>query len=427
MKPKTKLQKQVAELSSKLPTITDKQKEWAIDHCFEKTGYLRKKSIWCTECGHTWQPYEGSLVNLLCGTTCPHCGKPLKIESGLKRKDDISEYYTIITRFQGFQVLRHFVSRKTCRVGYPAYYEVNEAVQSWITSEGKHVLMYRSTKMSFFYIDLWDWNSPLEIRTRSCNRDKYNIFASFIYPVRHYIPNIKRNGFKGHFHGIRPLDMFTLLLSNPMAETLLKARQYSLLKYLSSHENINCWPSVKICLRNNYLIQDASLWVDYIVMLTNLGKDVRNAKYVCPENLKDAHDKAMKRVQAIKEKEAIERQRAEAAKHEEEYRKMKGKFFDIEFTDGLIRIAVLHSVQEFLEEGTTMHHCVYGAGYYARKDSLILSARIDDKRIETVEVNLKTMRLVQSRGVCNKSTEYHDRIVGLVQKNIGMIRQKVTA
>jgi len=427
MKPKTKIQKQVAELSSKLPAITDKQRQWAMEHCFEKTGYLRKKSIWCTECGHTWEPDDGPLVNQLCGTTCPHCGKLLKIENSRKRKDDTNQYYTIITRFQGFQLLRHFVARKTCSVGYPAHYEVNEAIQSWITPEGKHVLMYRSTKMSFMYIDLWDWNSPLEIRTRSRNQDKYNIFAAFIYPVRQYIPNIKRNGFKGHFHGIRPLDMFTLLLSNPMAETLLKASQYSLLKYLSSHESINCWPSVKICLRNNYIVKDASLWVDYIVMLAKLGKDVRNAKYVCPDNLKYAHDREARKVHAIEAKKAMERKRAEAAKHEEEYRKIKGKFFDIEFTDGLIKISVLRSVLEFLEEGTAMHHCVYSAAYYARKDSLILSARIGDKRIETVEVNLKTMQLVQSRGVCNQGTEYHDRIVGLVKSNIGIIRKKLAS
>ncbi|WP_071145772.1 PcfJ domain-containing protein [Bacteroides ihuae] len=427
MKPKTKLQKQVAELSTKLPALTDKQRKWAIEHCFEKEGYLRKKSVWCTECGHTWEPFGGSLLLQLTGIVCPHCGKQLKIESGLKRKSDINEYYTIITCFKGFQVLRHFVARKTCRVGYPANYEVNEAVQNWITSEGKETLMYRSTKMSFMYIDLWDWGSPLEIRTRSANRMKYDIFAQYIYPVRRYIPSLTRNGFKGRFHGISPLSLFKMLLSNSKAETLIKSRQYSLLKYLRNHGDINCWPSVRICLRNNYIVKDASMWIDYILMLTNLGKDVRNAKYACPSDLRTAHDKALKKVQDIKALRQIEENRKDAAKYEDQYRKMKAKFLDLEFTDGLIKIAVLHSVQEFLEEGATMRHCVFGAQYYTKEEALILSARIGDKRIETVEVNLKTLDVVQSRGVCNKSTEYHDRIVGLVKKNINLIRQKMTA
>ncbi len=425
MKPKTKLQKQVAELSTKLPALTDKQRVWAIEHCFEQRGFLRKKSIWCTECGHTWKPTVGPLLLQLTGTVCPHCGKQLKIESGRKRKDDIQQYYTIIITFKGFQVLRHYVARKTCSVGYPASYEVNEAVQNWITPEGKEVLMYRSTKMSFFYIDLWDWGSPLEIRNQPANKMKYDIFAEYIYPVRRYISNLTRNGFKGHFHGVSPLGLFKLLLSNSMGETLIKAKQYSLLKYLQSHGDINCWSSVRICIRNNYIIKDASMWVDYITMLSHLGKDLRNAKYACPDNLKDAHDRIMEKKRQIEAKKKIEQQRKEAAGYEEQYKKSKARFFDLEFSDGLIHVAVLSSVQEFLEEGAMMHHCVYGSKYYERENALILSARVGEKRIETVEVNLKTLDVVQSRGVCNKSTEYHDRIIGLVKKNIGVIRQRI--
>ena len=74
-----------------------------------------------------------------------------------------------------------------------------------------------------------------------------------------------------------------------------------------------------------------------------------------------------------------------------------------------------------------MHHCVFANGYWKRSDCLILSARIGDKRIETIEVNLETFDVVQSRGVCNNNTEYHERIIQLVKKNINLIRQKLTA
>lgn len=49
---------------------------------------------------------------------------------------------------------------------------------------------------------------------------------------------------------------------------------------------------------------------------------------------------------------------------------------------------------------------------------------IDGKRIETVEVSLKTFHVVQSRGVCNFCTEYHDRIVALVEQNADLIGQR---
>ena len=42
---------------------------------------------------------------------------------------------------------------------------------------------------------------------------------------------------------------------------------------------------------------------------------------------------------------------------------MKGKFFGLLFTDGLINVRILESVEEYRQEGSHMHHCVFGAGY----------------------------------------------------------------
>jgi hypothetical protein len=50
-----------------------------------------------------------------------------------------------------------------------------------------------------------------------------------------------------------------------------------------------------------------------------------------------------------------------------------------------------------------------------------------EQRIETVEFSLSKMQVVQSRGVCNKNTEYHDRIIELVKKNRRKIRQRMAA
>ena len=101
------------------------------------------------------------------------------------------------------------------------------------------------------------------------------------------------------------------------------------------------------------------------------------------------------------------------------------KFFGISFTDGTIQVYVLESVQEHLEEGVSMHHCVFDNAYYLKENSLILSATIEGKRIETIEVSLRTLEVVQSRGVCNKNTEYHEQIVNLVNANRRLIRQRI--
>ena len=71
------------------------------------------------------------------------------------------------------------------------------------------------------------------------------------------------------------------------------------------------------------------------------------------------------------------------------------------------------------------HHCV--AGYHSKADSLILSACIDGKRIETIEVSISQLKVIQSRGVCNKNTEHHDRIIQLVEQNISLIENRLAA
>ena len=109
--------------------------------------------------------------------------------------------------------------------------------------------------------------------------------------------------------------------------------------------------------------------------------------------------------------------------YEKDYLKAKGMFFGLMFTDNLIHIKVIESVAEMIAEGRAMHHCV--GLYHKRVNSLILSATIDGERIETVEVDLQTLKVVQSRGVCNSNTEYHDRIIKLVEDNAEQIRQRM--
>ncbi|MFZ4861289.1 PcfJ domain-containing protein [Sphingobacterium sp. Mn56C] len=65
--------------------------------------------------------------------------------------------------------------------------------------------------------------------------------------------------------------------------------------------------------------------------------------------------------------------------------------------------------------------------YYLQKDSLILSAQIDGKRIETVEVSLNKMEVVQSRGLQNRASEYNKDIVDLVNKNMHQISKRMEA
>lgn len=123
------------------------------------------------------------------------------------------------------------------------------------------------------------------------------------------------------------------------------------------------------------------------------------------------------------EKRRAEEKRLKALEDEERFKELKGKFIGIAFTDGEIEVITLDSVLDYLTEGDVMHHCV--SGYALKESSIVLSARIDGMRIETVEVSLKTLEVVQSRGLQNKNTAYHDRIISLVNQNMHLIKERI--
>jgi hypothetical protein len=57
---------------------------------------------------------------------------------------------------------------------------------------------------------------------------------------------------------------------------------------------------------------------------------------------------------------------------------------------------------------------------------LILSARIDNEPIETIEVSLSQMKIIQARGRSNGTTEHHDKIVNLVKSNLHLIEKRLS-
>ena len=257
------------------------------------------------------------------------------------------------------------------------------------------------------------------------------------------LPKLRRNGFKGDFHGISPVRLFKALLSDPRIETLMKGGEIEVMKHFlfNTRTADECWASYLIAKRHKYQIDNLSMWCDYLRMLKKLGQDLRNPKNICPEDFMAAHDNATRKIEAIHEKErAAEQRRWEIERREREQQRQlqrkkdaedfianKSKFFGLVITDEEIIVKVLESIDEYYNEGKTQGICVFGSGYYKKADTLILSARIGDEIIETVEVDLRTLEVVQCHGKHNQDTEYHERIIDLVNKNANLIRERMKA
>ena len=437
MKPRTRIERQVVELSGKLPAISEAQKKWAFSLFPVKGFYLKKGEVWCQCCGHLEKVLIPVLeVSLQVGShICPKCGKPLRLVHLFDGacKDEM-HIVSFLTCYKGWNVIRTFQAERNNRdKGVPTEYSIDEIYQNWFDEKGKEVILTRPYSRSPFHLSWKTWE-PMQVghHNHSCGgyyemEDMFDTHGNYFYNRASVTGILKRNGWSNRFMkmDISVSDAVRQLLSNPFAETLVKQGQYEVFKYMLKKGNYQLpyRHALNICHRNGYVIKDASMWFDYLDLLTYFNRDTHNAHYVCPENLNAEHDRLMKLKDSI-EKKKSEKSRMEMMKRENEaYRKAKSSFFGIVFDDGTIHISVLQDIQEFYDEAQEMHHCVYINKYYLRDKSLILSAKVDGKRIETVEVDLKKFNIVQSRAVCNGTSRYHNRIIELVNRNMDLIRR----
>ena len=422
MKPRNKFEKAVLEQSKHLRPITKTQSKWAFRECIDHFAYrLPKGRTTCMDCGHSW------IMNKHRETcTCPHCRAKLQVKETYERKLQQKQYFTILTTCGEFQVLRMFLLIVGMEKGYKAQTSIIEIGQYWWNMQGRKAVVAIQRVLGH-YVDTFSYYSPMAIRND--NEAYQHIVYSPIYPKFKVTDILRRNGFKDNFYGIMPTQFIPALLTDSRVETLLKAGRTDHLRYFLGNRRTfeELWQSYKIAVRNGYEIVDISLWSDYVDTLRRLGKDIHNPKYLCPTDLKGEHDRRHEELLRQRERKEIEQKQKKAMEDEKRFKELKSKFFGICFTDGTIQVHVLESVQEHLEEGVSMHHCVFSNAYYLKEDSLILSATIEGKRIETIEVSLRTLEVVQSRGVCNKNTEYHEQIVNLVNANRGLISRRMKA
>ena len=461
MKPRTKLQFEVIQSSKYLPCIEGKMLAWAKIECLEHKGYATKTRVICMDCG---EPFSPNLVSRK-KAICPHCDTKLNIEQTKKRTYEQRTYIASAEIYGEFQVIRNFELRSYHKSGKSASYYIDEILQHWVLPSGKREVFGRNHHVNW-YAD--SWTSSMEIRNKS-DLQKYDVYPYKYHPDSVFKSEYRKYGINRNLEGLTFLEACKILPDNPKAETLLKAKQYGLLSLCGSYERGNIdsfWPSIKICLRNKYKIKDVKMWSDYLDLLRYFEKDLTNAHYVCPKNLKKEHDIYMKRKRKVMEIEEMKRSYISILKYFGEYEKegfvfpknlskeyqilrdrqkadrlekkkkeLEGlalkyqqfiqPFLDVQISDKLIQIIPLKSIEDFKHEGDILHHCVYTNEYFKKTNCLILSARIDGTIIETIEIDLKSMKVTQCRGLHNGLSEYHDRILKLMNKNMRLIKERL--
>ncbi|AMQ00960.1 hypothetical protein AY601_4109 [Pedobacter cryoconitis] len=427
MKPRTKLQAQVFSLSQYLPELTADQKKWAFKNCIRHQGYRTLKHISCMDCGNIWSgPQKVKKCN------CPNCGEKLIIEDTRKKNLKQDAIVALVNIIEDFQVIRFFEIKVDQKAGCTPKVYTREIVQQWFKPGEKLTIVGRTQSYGN-----GGFGGDMEIRANISNyysSNKYDIYADKIFPEFNCLPIFKRNGFTSKVAGVNLYSMLIALLRDSKIETLLKADQHSLLAARLGDRNdkvYRYWDSIKICIRNKYLVKDAVSYLDYLDLLNHYGRDLRNAKYVCPSNFKKEHNRLVSKrakekrfADAIRNLEQAEKRKLLAEQEQQTYLKEKSPYFGIIFSDGELTIKILESVKEFIAEGDHHKHCIYTNRYYSKPDSLCFSAKIEGDPVETIELSLTNMKIIQSRGKNNEPSIHHDKIINLMKKNISVIKNR---
>ena len=421
MKPRNKKERHIVELNGRLRPLTTPQMNWALNSTINHYGYRLKSGMCtCMKCGHEWlETRNGTCL-------CPKCGTQIEIKDTKERVIREKSYFNIITTIEDYQVVRMFLMMVEMRKGMkvkPAYLEIG---QYFIDPKGNKTVVAIPRTLGC-YVDTFAFGAPLEIR----NDGEAYMYVSdqWVYPRIKVTDTIKRNGFKNSVHHIHPVTMFQELLTNPKAETLMKANDIELLRYLCARPAYKSdidkyWNTIKIAKRNGYEFKDVRMWFDYIKMLERMGKDLNSPSMIAPQDLKTAHDEYVEKVnrQRVKEQKEANRKKAEA--DQVKFEELKGRYIGLSMTDGTIRLHTLDSVAEYYDEGTKQHICVGASGYYLKEDTLVFTATMGGRTIATVEISLKDFSIIQCRAFANGVCEYTEQIAGIINDNKEMIAER---
>ena len=417
--------------------------EAARPHYFARTPRnIKQNGVWCSSCGGTIE-YDNEKIKSLMkekglDVKCPHCGAKLKRFRGSTEAVGFKlyRYYNIVMKAEVYgpwQVLRYYyVGFKATRGADPTMFYPIEIVRRWYNVEhGGRCVVWSTGLCGSWYGCGFNLSADLTLKRE--DKVKPGYYGTTNYRTRidaivkssawHRI--LRRDGFKGEstmrLLGIDTSDI-PVVFSTPQLITLYKTRRYALLRYYGDQASINTidirkdWPSLKVALRHGYEIKDICLWHDYIEQLRELGEDTTSPHWICPENLRLAHDRSNTRVLRLRRLKEIEREKKLAADEEADYAKRIRPFRDLRIQGAGVVISVIPSVEDVRQEGHAMHHCVFTMRYYKQESTLLLSARDEGgNRLETIEFSLERGEVVQSRAVCNGTSKKHSQILKMMK------------
>lgn len=435
---------EVSQLRKALPLPNERQTKWmnarSIRHYIY---YTSPKKCWCSHCGK-----EFSVDAITENCTCPNCGERYEMKKSGKKNHNEIAYSAILTTRGDWQVVRYFLTecysyKESAKRWYAISYYNYEVMCKWYNPTEK-VMITERRKLGMFpnyrkipysldsrlYFPKTNWaGSPYG--------DNFNEewFLKKIYPNAMILPYFRKRGLNNKSAEIVCLDKYMEKVdSEPFVETLVKTGQYRLANALLYENRLfdRYTPQVKIALRNGFDFEQLKRlgdYEDYLRDLEELGLDIHSPKYLCPADFYKEHSRMSERVRRKREIEEEKRRREGAKRFSKELAERTKPYADLVIEGFGLMIRVLTTPDQYIDEGKAMHHCVGSYVDRAFHDtSIIFSARdMNGKRVETIEIDTKKWVIVQSRAVCNGTSEHHNDIINLMKKNMPKLKRLAQA
>lgn len=344
-------------------------------------------------------------------------------------------YFTIYSNIREFEVSRLYRAYKMKCNKQDLFLFVE--IARLFNDGTKKAVFAKQRAMCYHYYDTFSFHSDIELRSDKPSYCGYQISGLFKLSNGSCPENYDSKRTKCVIYN--PKDIARVVRNNPVAENLYKSNDPLFGWVLSCGNPAGYCRAITLAKRHGFVFDDDNtpLWFDMVNAIMYCNKDWHNPVNIAPKDLLATHDKFMTMMdnkqdrerrmrleeEYRREEERIKKQLERDKKENEEYIKRRKRFYDMVISDGLIDCRVLRDVQEFADEGAAMKHCVFRCAYYNKPYSLILSARISNERIETIEVDLTKYKILQCYGKHDHFTIYHNRIKQLINANMDTIKQ----
>lgn len=450
MKSRTKEQQKLEKWSNHFPALTERQKQFAIKHCFETDDFVVGVRGWFYR-PKTNKVWKGESMKMVSNAekVCSFLHTDNKELEVIHRSNKTDRaYFLLITTKGGYQVGRWFLVTRLLHVDWKPIvkhtlqYRFDAVGVEWMNAEGKLWSYERARVFPGYYIDQWSVLNDMELR-------RYDLFVSKIDANailwQNVLPVVRRNGYKRGVSANR-YGFLTLraLLACSQYECYYKCGHYAVCDNIlhdyyysfefhtfDAHVDNELWRTIiKLANRKHVHFDTNEKWrdmLDYAHQLVELGMDIHNPSILFPDDFQKAHAEVQRKI----DKKRTQDEREQLAFRHLQQAKGKAKDADIQvwmskyaemfksmdIKSGELEVKALIKFNDFKKEADWMHHCI--VTYYGKPHTLLLSITYKGVKTETAEVSLKKNgELIQCRGKYNQPSKQHDEIVALLKKSM---------